>query len=76
MFSLCFRESSTRFLTSREWVNVSGLNLARVSNMAWNSVISREEFRGKGPLEFLLTVENEHGFMNDSGPVPEKSGMH
>ena len=72
--SVSFREASSRYPVSREWVPISGLNLILVSTLEWNGVILGEEFRGKGPLEFEVTVENEVGFMNTSGPVDELSG--
>ena len=74
--SVSFREANSRYPSSREWIQISGLNLTPVSNLEWNGVISGEEFRGKGPLEFEVTVENGVGFMNTSSPVVEMSGMH
>ena len=74
--SVSFREANSRYLSSREWIQISGLNLTPMSNLEWNGVIFGEEFRGKGPLEFEVTVENEVGFMNTSSPVVEMSGMH
>ena len=73
---LSYRESSSRAPASRVWILAPGDPLAPSSSLQWNRVVSGEVFRGKGPLEFEMIVENEAGFMNNSGPVPEIAGQN
>ena len=73
---LSYRESSSRAPASREWILAPGGILAPFPSLEWNRVVSGEVFRGKGPLEFEMIVENEAGFMNNSGPVPEIAGQN
>ena len=72
-FSIYFRESNT-IEWSKEPVMIVRLDSALALN--WRGVISGEEIRGKGPLEFELRVANGVGFMNRTGAVMEISGQH
>ena len=49
--------------------------LDSVLALEYHGVVTAEEIRGKGPLEFELRVENGLGFMNRSGSGLEISGM-
>ena len=50
--------------------------LDSVLALGYHGVVTGNDIRGKGPLEFELRVENGLGFMDRTGSVLEISGMN
>ena len=71
IFSVYFREQHT---ISWSFQPVMRVSIDSALALEYRGVISGEEIRGKGPLEFELWVENGEKFMNRTGSVPEISG--
>lgn len=70
-FSVYFREQHTISWSEHP---VMIVELPSYLALDYQGVISGEEIKGKGPLEFELRVENGLGFMNRTGSGLEISG--